>query len=81
MKKPERPKRPSRLDAIAASAELDYKHLSTQDITRRTIILYAEVNARDSELHELSARLAEAKDQRAKLEAALAGLASVLAKR
>lgn len=77
----ERIKKPSRLDALAASAEQDCKHLSTQDITRRSIVLHAEANVLDAELRELHARLAEAKDRRVRLDATLAGLATVVAKR
>ena len=74
-------KRPSKLDNIAASVAQDYAHRDTRDIIRQRHVAVARIDVLDAEIAELSGRLVDARTQRAKLGAALVGLASVVGKR
>lgn len=71
----------SKYDRITAAIMQDVKDLATQDIVRRRTVLLTEASMLDSEIFELSARMADVKDRRAKNSAALMGLGLTIGKR
>ena len=76
-----RVKKPSKLDLITTSVMQDYAHASTGDIVRRRCVLACEMNSVDSEIRELSIRVADAKERSKQLEAVMIGLEMVVGKR
>lgn len=74
-------KKLTRSAKLAASTAQDVAHLSTDHITRRRMILACNATALEQEIVSLSAQLANARDERWRVEAMLDGLATVVAKR
>ena len=74
-------KRPSKHDHLAASIAQDWAHQNSVVIHSRVRVLRFEAEEVDKSIVALAAALANAKERRAKLEAMLNGLASVIEKR
>lgn len=73
--------KPLKYAMIGMMIEQEFNDKSTEDVTRKRIIVSCEANTIDSEVIALTARIADARDRRAKVEAALAGLAAVIDRR
>jgi hypothetical protein len=73
-----RTKKPSKLDQITTSTIQAFAHLSSADATKRNIVLSCEASTVDSDIAELSARLARTRARRAEIEAQIAGLCAVI---
>lgn len=81
MKQKQKKQRPSRWDRLTAAVMQTHAHESTADIARRRDVLSFELIAIDEEIVALSARTADAKARRARVEATLLGLGIVVGRR
>ena len=76
-----KPKRLSKLDHLTASIARDFAHHHTVTINSRVRVLQFEAVEVDRAIVALSSALANQKERRARIEATLAGLNVVVAKR
>ena len=74
-------KRPSKLDQLTMATIQDYAHASTADIMRIRIVLGCEATVVEDEVVALTARITEARQRRARVEAKLLGLGAVIERR
>lgn len=77
----EKPKRPTKLEHLAMTTELDWRHQNSVVVQSRIRVLQFEADEMDKSIVALAAALASAKERRAKVDAMIAGLTSVVARR
>ena len=76
-----RNKRPTKLDVLAESVAQDYAHQHTTTINSRRRVLEFEGSEVDGAITALTAALANKRNRRREIDAALRGLAIVVGKR
>lgn len=79
--KNERAKKPGKMDRLAAMAAQDFAHQHTVTINSRRRVLQFEATEVDRAIVAMSAALANQRARRARIEAVLVGLTSVVEKR
>jgi hypothetical protein len=73
--------RPSKFDRLSESVAQDWAHANTAVINSRRRVLQFEAEEVDKSIVALAAATAAARERRARIDATLAGLATVVGKR
>lgn len=81
MKKDPPIRRPTKLEELAKAVEQDYAHQNTIVINGRRRVLQCEAEEADKSIVAMTAAMANLKERRAKLQAMIAGLGAIVAKR
>lgn len=81
MKKPERVRKPTKTEQVIQTTIQAHRHMSTQEVITRRDALLKDVERFDAEVLRYQTGVAEAKENRARAQAAIDGLTVVVDRR